>query len=339
MNMPKQHKVSLTIEQQDALEFQADILILKFARSHYGLDLAISSKLTTQGIPHEAFMPDDGYTELIDSKGILGVKHILVVGVKSLWDFAYFEIRKFAQKALKDLHDRQVPAKHICLTLHGVGFGLDETEAFQSEIAGLVDAVTAGDIPDGLEKITIVDRNSRTVESLRKSLKSIIPSGIIQTNIKDYLNTLEDDETDAFRTVGYTSSSKPHVFVAMPFMDEMEDIYEYGIKDIVRDHGFVVERADLTSFTGDVMQWVKKRISSASLVIADLTHSNPNVYLEVGYAWGLGINTILLINDSTELQFDVRGQRCLVYTRIKHLEKLLTQELNTLDENNDLTRR
>jgi len=31
---------------------------------------------------------------------------------------------------------------------------------------------------------------------------------------------------------------------------------------------------------------VKKEIESATLVIADITGSNPNVYLKVGYAWG-----------------------------------------------------
>ena len=52
--------------------------------------------------------------------------------------------------------------------------------------------------------------------------------------------------------------------------------------------GYLGERADLATFTGDVMDWVRARISSANLVIADLTSANPNVYLEVGYAWGKG---------------------------------------------------
>ncbi|MEN8179516.1 MAG: hypothetical protein ABFS39_12995 [Pseudomonadota bacterium] len=64
----------------------------------------------------------------------------------------------------------------------------------------------------------------------------------------------------------------------------------------------------------------------------DLTHANPNVYLEVGYAWGVGVKTVLLVNDASELTFDVQGQRCLTYTRIKHLEKALGQELDALAE-------
>ena len=78
------------------------------------------------------------------------------------------------------------------------------------------------------------------------------------------------------------------------------------------------------------MDWVRNRIKSAEIVIADLTESNPNVYLEVGFAWGVGIPTILLMNSESDLKFDVRGQRCLIYKRIKDLEKLLQNELDGL---------
>ncbi len=63
------------------------------------------------------------------------------------------------------------------------------------------------------------------------------------------------------------------------------------------------------------------------MVIADLSLANPNVYLEVGYAWGRGRPTILVVRDVKELRFDVQGTRCLVYQSIRHLEELLTKEL------------
>jgi hypothetical protein len=75
------------------------------------------------------------------------------------------------------------------------------------------------------------------------------------------------------------------------------------------------------------MEWVRSRIRTASLVVADLTDSNPNVYLEVGYAWGVGIPTVLLVRGIDHVKFDVRGQRCLIYKKIKDLEESLTKEL------------
>lgn len=49
--------------------------------------------------------------------------------------------------------------------------------------------------------------------------------------------------------------------------------------------------------------------------------------LEVGYAWGRGIPTILLCNDEASLRFDIRNQRVLLYKRIRDLEEKLSREL------------
>ena len=78
------------------------------------------------------------------------------------------------------------------------------------------------------------------------------------------------------------------------------------------------------------MAWVRDRIASSKLLVADLTGANPNVYLEVGYAWGCKIPTVLLVKDSAELKFDVAGHRCLVYKSIAQLEESLKRELKVL---------
>ena len=71
-------------------------------------------------------------------------------------------------------------------------------------------------------------------------------------------------------------------------------------------------------------------MASARLVVADLSTANANVYLEVGYAWGKGIPTVLLAKDSDDLKFDVKTQRCIAYKSIKHLEESLASELKAL---------
>lgn len=80
------------------------------------------------------------------------------------------------------------------------------------------------------------------------------------------------------------------------------------------------ERIDQEAFTGDILARLKERIESASVVIAELIGANPNVYLEVGYVWGRSRPTLLLVKSAEELRFDVRGQRCLTYERIRELE-------------------
>ena len=71
-------------------------------------------------------------------------------------------------------------------------------------------------------------------------------------------------------------------------------------------------------------------IEKAELVIADLTSGNPNVYLEVGYAWGCRKSTILIVQNADDLKFDVKTQRCLVYKNIRDLERMLRDEIAKL---------
>ena len=64
--------------------------------------------------------------------------------------------------------------------MHGVGYGLDESESFESQIAGFIDAVKSAEIPDQLERITFAERNSGRAERLKKILEEILPNGIME---------------------------------------------------------------------------------------------------------------------------------------------------------------
>jgi hypothetical protein len=129
---------------------------------------------------------------------------------------------------------------------------------------------------------------------------------------------------------GAASSKKKHVFVAMPYEDEMQDVYEFGICDPVNAAGCLCERCDRSAYTGEVLERIKNRISSATVVVADLTGANPNVYLEVGYAWGQGVPTVLIARVGQELLFDVRSHRCCYYKSISDLKRQLTDLLPVL---------
>jgi hypothetical protein len=68
-------------------------------------------------------------------------------------------------------------------------------------------------------------------------------------------------------------------------------------------------------------------------MVAEVTDANPNVFLEIGYAWGKDVKTVLLVKGQAggNLEFDIQGQRCLVYQSIKQLEEILAHELEQLD--------
>lgn len=328
----KQPYIAFDVVCGDALTFATDVLALKFAQTLYGVDRIVADRLfSDSGIsdPMKLFPKLHGF-KLMNANGKIAANDVLYVGVEPLHEFEYEQIREFGKKVLVSLATAAPNIKTVGVTIHGPGYGLDEAEAFRAEIAGFLDALISGDFPDKLERISIIELNTARSRRLKNLLDAIVPNGRVQIDGGFETRKVNKASAKRLRSVGYESGSKPNVFVAMAFAEEMDDVFEYGIQGVVNAAGFLCERADLSSFQGDVMDWVKKRIATASLVIADLSTANPNVYLEVGYAWGRGKPTVLLVRDSSELRFDVKSQRCLVYKRIKDLESLLRKELESL---------
>jgi hypothetical protein len=289
--------IRLEVVHGDALEYPAEVLALKFAQHLYGVDRNVVSRLAANGISVNSRLPEVGKSFLISSEHVIAASEILFMGVVPLGRFDYQTIRRFAHSVLSTLSSERPSVEHLAMTLHGKSFGLDEAEAFRAEIAGVLDAVAAHDRPTALTRISIIERDAETVKRLTALLSAILPSGTVSDTPsgRDAESPSLGDARAHLGAVGHNSRQKPHIFVAMPFADEYADRFHYGIMGAANAAGFLCERADLASFTGDVIAWVKNRIGSAALVVAGLTAANPNVYLEVGYAWGRGVNTVFVV--------------------------------------------
>src|SRR5262249_43636317 len=159
--------------------------------------------------------------------------------------------------------------RHLALTIHGPGYGLDEIEAFESELAGVADSVSSGRCPANLERVTFVERNPGRVQRLQEVLGEILPDGFVGHEPARGRSLSFGVAPKRLPDEGHASADKPSIFVAMPFDESMDDLFHYGIQGAVRSAGFTCERADLSSFVGDVMSWVKQRIEGAAFVIAD----------------------------------------------------------------------
>jgi hypothetical protein len=354
------------VVQGDVLEFAADVLALKYAQHYYGSDQAVSEVLLKSGLAADELKPTLGNYALVDSSHVLRCPRVLFVGVPPLLEFSYLEIEKWAHRAIAIVAEHYSGTVHVAITLHGPGFGLDEIEALHAEIRGVLSAAQEAAKSGRAIRVSIVERAAARVERLQSALSKIIAeSGRGSSDASDQAAAAPkaSDEFDValretitvhrplrlkLRRPGKTPDSadvaeesatlqsaaqvenKPRAFVAMPFSDEMGDVFYYGIQNPMRQLGYIVERVDQEAFTGDILEQVKMRIENAEIVIADLTGANPNVYLEVGYAWGKGRPTVLVANKKDDLKFDVRGQRCLRYQSIKDLDKLLTTELMEL---------
>ena len=317
--------VELEVLQADALGFSSDLLVLKYAQHPYGADQAA---IRVTGID-ESELPDVGDSLLVRDPPGLSSRNLLFLGVEPIYTFSYRSIRTFAQRALTGAMDISPPVREISMTMHGIGFGLDETEAFASQIAGIVEALDAGRYPDSLRAVRIVEQSRGRVDRMRRVLFSLLdPAGT--EGILASPRPVSESRLSRQAAASYDPAAQPHAFVAMPYDDVYDDILYYGISPSIRNAGLLCERVDQLTFTGDVVYLMRERIASSAVVVADLSEANPNVYLEVGYAWGVKVPCVLVCNKKTDLKFDLRGQRCLFYGSIMELEKSLSTELAAL---------
>lgn len=314
--------IQVTIESTDIADFACDALVLKYAQAFFGADATVAATLTQARHGQIEISPGPRDHVLIPSEGAIAADNVLFVGVVPLADFEYSEIRAFTTRALTILSEESSDTRHVAMTIHGVNYGLDEREAFLAQLGGILDAEKKG---VSVERVSIVERQAGRAARLKVILRETWPQSRTSTT------TTKPPKQPQRITAGAGSRSKPHVFVAMPFSKELEDVYVFGIQGPVNTAGYLCERVDMATFTGDILDRIKSRIETATLVIADLTGANANVYLEVGYAWGKNRPTLLLAKKGDELKFDVRGQRCVVYENIVDLSKKLQGDLAALE--------
>jgi hypothetical protein len=308
---------TIAVENADVLRTQCDVLVLKYAEGFHGADQAVAKALGQSEREDDALSP--GKHLRIPTRGRLPCKRVLFVGVPRLWDFGYSEIRQFSKDALAILAKQDCEKGLVAMTIHGVGYGLDEREAFLAQVAGLMEYLESPDTTWRPEKILIVERDGNRAERIAAFLDEVEGAAGVDTHAWGHRAS-----TRPLPDAGIDSDAKKHVFVAMPYDDEMEDVYDFGICQPVNAAGFLCERCDRAVFTGDVLDRIRERIASATVVVADVTGANPNVYLEVGYAWGKGVPTLLVAKEGQELQFDVRTHKCLYYRNISELRRKMS---------------
>ncbi|MBX9720222.1 MAG: hypothetical protein K2X81_02410, partial [Candidatus Obscuribacterales bacterium] len=267
----------LSVKQADVLTFYCDVVLLKFAQSWHGADLSVSWKLQLgKGYDSHGSYLAPGEYRFLDTANQLNARHVLIEGVPPLNEINYARIREFCKRSLIHLNQACPQAKHIAMTMHGANFGMDEKESFLSQIAGVLEALSQRDFLPQLEEITFIELN----EARAKRMAAILE--------ENYSNKPKPEQKQVQASViakaGLQNTERPHIFVAMPFSPEMEDVFIFGIQGPVQEAGFLCERVDMAIFTGDIIERIKSRIETAALVIADLTGANANVYLEVGYA-------------------------------------------------------
>ena len=223
-------EVELTLQEGDIASIDADVVVLKYARKFHGADAHVMTRLVAKGaVGAQDLQPDDGDHVLVDGGGAIGARRVLFLGAPSIWRMGYAGVLRLGARALPILAAELGEAKHVALTIHGPGFGLDEVEAALSLAAGLKSAIDNGTVPDALERITIVEHSHRRAASLRKALRKKLGAEAGVTRDGDRFRIAVGGGGPALVAPPEPERSEPpHAFVAMPFVKEMEDVFYYG---------------------------------------------------------------------------------------------------------------
>lgn len=135
---------------------------------------------------------------------------------------------------------------------------------------------------------------------------------------------------------------KKMALVLMPFDSSYDDIYSNGVKPIFEKRGYVCQRMDEKTFSGQIVDEILRSILESDIIVAEMTDNNPNVLYEVGYAHGIGKQPILITKKADSLPFNVRGHNHIEYggdinilmARLEKHLRLLDQTSSALDKIN-----
>ena len=176
----------------------------------------------------------------------------------------------------------------------------------------LVAGVSPGVRPDVGQWIPIrIEISGSSLDLFVKDVK--VFSGLEQIQKSCLVFLFQSDQEIAIRKMR-VNPRRPKCFVVMQFSAEFDNLYDAVIKPICEKFGYEAIRADDLFTTGLIIDDISRMIREATVVIADITVDNANVFYEVGYAHGIRKPTILLSETSRErLPFDVAGFRTIFY--------------------------
>ena len=107
-------------------------------------------------------------------------------------------------------------------------------------------------------------------------------------------------------------------FVIMPFASDFEDVYtviKSTVENAVSEKKGRCFRLDESRPAGRITDRLLAELRSATVCIADLTESKPNVMWELGFAMALNKPTIIITQNVASLPFDIKDMQSIEYTR------------------------
>ncbi len=197
-------------------------------------------------------------------------------------------------------------------------------EAAGGQLDDIENARNAGDIKQMMayrEQITFHVRP--TLEMMQE---------LFDISLTEYASGRESVRAEP--TFGRPKSGEwPEVFVVMPFLEVLKPIYDNHILPVVRGLDLTCKRGDDFFSDESIIDEIWSAIYYSTLCIAECTGRNPNVFYEMGLAHTLGRPCILIAQSTTDIPFDVRHKRIIIYENTPAgLEKFRTMLTRAIQE-------
>lgn len=313
------------ISSRSITEVDADFIILKNTSSGlFGPEQSVNRALDGLLTPYSSSeLTQIGAVKLMrDIQGI-AARNIVLVGVGIGFQLRYKTIKTMCHKAVEAI-SRNAPDTEVIATVsHGVGFGLDMREVFKTQIFAFKSILEQPTITQSINKIVFNEIEKIDFHKLITYLEEIIEqedSPLIKLDGKFFLQIGKSSPISNRHDMKV--ANQKYIFIAMPFKQEFENVYDFGLRLPIEKYGFLPIRSDKEYFEGSIMEEIKRRIRESAFVIADVSTLNPNVLFELGFAQGCGKPTIIICKKDEKLPFDVSGMNVIFYN------PLLIRELN-----------
>jgi hypothetical protein len=312
--------LKISLRHGDVTNTPCSIMFVKHIESSLSMpekaiDLKMNGELSRLYREHEQ---ED--RQLLKCENILPFKYIYTIIYHcSDLPFSYSSVDKYARKILQlSIHDKAFDGEtinNVATAVHGPGAGLDSSESLETMLMAFSNELQITKDLGSLEEIIIVEQDKDVFARLQERLKYLMSTKriVLYENGDYYLNLEASNVSLQQESTRLKNLTLEHVFIAMPYAKEFNNVYYFGIKQVVEKRGRKCERVDQDKFTGDIVQRIKERINSSQLVIADITGNNPNVYYEVGFGDGSKKTTILISQKQEHIPFDFKTQRQIIY--------------------------
>jgi hypothetical protein len=331
--------VKISLVNGDLLTTPCSIAFLKHIKGLMSTpELAIDAKLAGQLTSVYKEEENEPYS-LLETKNIFPFPELYILNFHDVdLPFTYSSLDSYVRRIIRHVVLRPNDVTSVATTVHGPGAGLDASEAMETLLSGLHRELHLRTDFESLQEIILVEKDKKVFKRLQERISYILDykNFIVRKGQDIFLNP-ETEETPTGKEDSIDSDRKRiekllrHVFVAMPFAKEFDNVYYFGMKTPVEQRRLKCERVDHDNFTGDIVKRIKERIASAEFVIADITGNKPNVFFEVGYADGLQ-KKIVFVAQQQAIPFDISTQRHIIYDPqdILSLSKQLGELLDSI---------